>query len=72
MIIYSKYAEKKFDILNKYKVFFTKEQLEEVLKNPESIKIKGKYAHYKKDKIKVIVLKQENINKIITFFPIKK
>ena len=72
MIIFSKYAEKKFEILNKHKVYFTREQIEECLKLPDKIEKKGKYLTYKKNNIKVILIKQESINKIITFFPVKK
>ena len=71
MIIFSKYAEKKFDILNKHKVYFTREQIEECLNLPDKVKIKGKYLTSQKNKIKVIYKKQENTIKVITFFPIK-
>ena len=71
MIIFSKYAEKKFDILNKHKIYFTKEQIEEVLKLPEKIKRKGKYISHEKDNIKVISIKKVNTNKVLTFYPIK-
>jgi hypothetical protein len=31
MTYYTKYAEQKFDILNKYKIFIRKEEIEEIL-----------------------------------------
>ncbi len=71
MIHYTHYAEKKFDILNKHKVFFTKEQIEEVIKLPDKTSKKGNYLSAKKDVIKVVYSKQDNIIKIITFYPVK-
>ena len=35
MTYYTKYAEKKFDILNKYKVYFTREQVEDTIRSEE-------------------------------------
>ena len=71
MIYYTKYAEQKFDILNKYKVYFTREQVEDVLKTPEKVEKKGKYIGARKDEIKVIFRKENGTKRIITFFPIK-
>ncbi len=71
MVEFTKYAHDKFEILNKYKVFFTKEQLEEALRLPDSIAKKGKYLVYKKDRAAVIVKKEGKIYKVITFYPIK-
>ena len=42
MIYFTKYANDKFDILNKYKVYFTKEQIEDTVKLPDKISKKGK------------------------------
>ena len=71
MIYFTKYAEQKFDILNKHKIYFTKEQIEDVIKLPDKISKKNKYLTSQKDKIKVIYKKEEEIIKIITFYPIK-
>ncbi len=71
LIYYTKYAEEKFEILHKYKIFFTKEEIEEVIKHPERIRKKGSYLSAAKDKIKVVYTKQGNNIKIITFYPIK-
>jgi hypothetical protein len=71
MIYFTKYAEKKFDILNKYKVYFTREQIEDVLKTPEKIEKRGKYLGARKDDIKVIYRKEGGTTKVITFYPIK-
>ncbi len=72
MIYYTKYAEKKFNILNKYKVFFTKEQIENCIANPEQQGKKNKYLTAEKEDIKVIYKKEGEKIKIITFYPIKK
>ena len=71
MIYFTKYAERKFDILNKYGVFFTREQIEDTINNADKINKKGNYSAARKDKIKVVFQKKANIIKIITFYPIK-
>ncbi len=71
MIYYSKYAEQKFDILNKHKVFIRKEEIEECLNLPDKINKKGSYQTARKDNLKVIFRQLENTKKIITFFPVK-
>ena len=71
MIYYTKYAENKFDILNKHKIYFTKEQIEETIKLPNKISKKGKYASSQKDGIKVIFKKESEVIRVITFFPVK-
>ena len=71
MIYFTKYAEKKFDILNKYKVFFTREQIEEVIAAPDKITKKGQYLAARKDGIKVVYSKKANTIKVITFYPVK-
>lgn len=71
MLYYTKYAEKKFDILNKHKVFITKEQVEDAIKTPGRLEKKGKYLGAVKDGVKVVYLKEGEVNKIITFFPVK-
>jgi len=68
---FTKYAEKKFDILNKYKVFFTREMIEEIVLKPDKIQKKNKYYFAEKDKVCVIFQKQGEIKKIISFYPLK-
>ena len=71
MIYFTKYAEQKFEILHKYKVFFTKEQIEDTIKQPEKISRKGNYLAARKENIKVVYLKEGEVIKVITFYPIK-
>jgi len=68
---YTKYAEQKFDILNKYKVFFTKELVEDTIKTPDKIIKKKSHWTAHKDGVAVIYKKEGDIIKIITFYPIK-
>jgi len=72
MAHFTKYAEKKFEILNKYKVFLRREEIEEVILNPDKIQKKNKYYFAEKNEICVIYQKQNKIKKIITFYPLKK
>lgn len=71
MIYFTKYSESKFDILNKYKVFFTKEQVEDAIKLPEKVSKKNKYFIAQKEGTAVLYKKENDIIKIITFYPIK-
>ena len=71
MLYFTKYAEKKFDILNKHKVYFTREQIEETLKLPDKTEKKGKYLTARKNGIKVIYKREDEMIRIITFYPIK-
>jgi len=71
MIYFTKYAEKKFDILNKYHVYLRKEQIEDVLNLPDKTGRKGKYLTASKEGVKVIYKKEDDLVKVITFFPIK-
>ncbi|OGF40457.1 hypothetical protein A2477_01920 [Candidatus Falkowbacteria bacterium RIFOXYC2_FULL_47_12] len=70
MIHFTTYALQKFDILNTHKVFFTKEQVEEVLRLPDSVAPKGKYFVATKDGISVIYRIENNTKHIITFYPV--
>ena len=72
MIHFTKYAETKFDLLNKHKVFFTREQIKNVLEAPDKTRKKGHYLAASKDKVKVVFKKESGINKVITFYPVKK
>ena len=71
MIYFTKYAEQKFDILNKYKVFFTKEQVEDTIKVPDKVSKKNRYFVAQKDGAAVIYKKDGGVIKIITFYPLK-
>ena len=71
MLYYTKYANDKFDILNKHKVFFTKEQIEDVINLPDKLEKRGKYLGARKDGIKVVYKKEGEIVKVITFYPVK-
>jgi len=70
MIHFTKYAEQKFDILNKYNVYFTREQIENVIKSPKHNDKKNKYSTAEKDNIKVVYKKENNRINIITFYPV--
>lgn len=71
MIHFTKYAENKFEILNKYKVYFTKEQIEDCLKLPDKTYKKGKYLAARKENIKVVYRKEDGMVKVVTFYPVK-
>ncbi len=71
MLHFTKYAEKKFDVLNKHKIFFTREQIKEVVLNSDEINKKDKYYFAVRDKVCVVFQKQSGIKRIITFYPIK-
>ncbi|MFA6306658.1 MAG: hypothetical protein WCV70_01835 [Patescibacteria group bacterium] len=71
MLYFTKYAENKFDILNKHKVYFTREQVEDAVGAPEKAGKKGKLLTAQRENIKVIYKKEAEIIKIITFYPIK-
>ena len=71
MIYFTSYANQKFEILNKHKVFFRKEEIEDVIKNPDKTTKKGNYLSVRKDGIKVVYDKREGVARVITFYPIK-
>ena len=71
MLHFTKYAEKKFDILNKHKIFFTREQVKEVVLNSDKQDKKNNYYFAIKDGVCVVFQKQGGIKKIITFYPVK-
>jgi len=71
MLYFTKYAEQKFDILNKHKVYFTREQIENCLKLPDKTGKKNKYLTAEKDRIKVIYKKEGGVIRVITFYPVK-
>ena len=71
MLYFTKYAENKFEILNKYKVYITREQVEDAINLPDKISKKGKYLAARKENIKVVYKKENGTMKIITFYPVK-
>lgn len=71
MIYYTKYANNKFELLNKYKVYFTREQVEATVKMPDKTEKRGKYLGARKDDVKVIYKKENGTLKIVTFYPVK-
>jgi len=71
MLYFTKYAENKFDLLNKYKVYFTREQIEDTVNLPEKVSKKDGYLAARKDGVKVVYKKEGNVIKIITFYPVK-
>lgn len=71
MLYFTKYAENKFDMLNKHKIFFTREQVEEAVAAPDKQNRKGKFMAAQKEGVKVIYKKDGDMLKIITFFPVK-
>ena len=72
MIYFTNYANQKFEILNKYKVFFRKEEIEDVIKNPDKTAKKGNYLSVRKDNIKVVYDRKVGVARVITFYPIKQ
>jgi hypothetical protein len=71
MIYFTKYSEQKFDILNRHKVFFTREMVEETVKMPDNVRRKGKFYYAQKDGMKVAYRKERDILKVLTFYPVK-
>ena len=71
MLYFTKYAENKFDILNKYKVYITREQVENTVNLPDKISKKGKCLAARKENVKVVYKKENGMIKIITFYPVK-
>lgn len=69
MIYFTNYAEKKFEILNNHKIYFRKEAIEEAVNNPEIKSKIGKLSTAQKGNIKVIYKIENNLKKIITFYP---
>ena len=76
MNYYTKYAEKKFDILRDHKFTLTKEEVDDIIKKPEKLNkdkecyfAQGQYAGGRG--IEVVFKKEDNTKKVITFYPIK-
>jgi hypothetical protein len=71
MIYYTKYAESKFEILNKYHVFLRKEEVDEAVVSPDKCEAVGNYQAACKGKVKVVYKQEGEVVKVITFYPIK-
>ena len=71
MFYFTKYSEQKFDILNKHKVFFTREQIEDAIACPDKIGKAGKLMTAQKEGVKAVYKKNGDVLKVITFFPVK-
>ena len=69
MIYFTSYAVRKFEILKKYQVNLDKENIKEVIEHSQKNGRKGNNFTAEKDNIKVIYKKEDNIIKIITFYP---
>jgi len=70
-IMFTKHAEKKFDILNKYKIFYTKEDILEVVMFPQKTGKKNSFLTAEKNNIKVLYKIENGEKKIVTFYPSK-
>jgi len=71
MLYFTKYAENKFEVLNKHKIYFTREQIEDAIGAPDKLNKKGKLITAQKENVKVIYKKEAETLKIITFYPVK-
>jgi hypothetical protein len=71
MLIYTSYANQKFELLNKHQVYITKEQVEDTVLLPETHSKKGKNQTASKEGLRVIYSTQGQSIKILTFYPIK-
>lgn len=71
MLYFTKYANDKFDILNKHKVYLRKEQVEAVVTAPEKVVKKDGYFWAQKEGVKAVYQKEGEMIKIITFYPVK-
>lgn len=71
IIYYTKYADTKFDILRRHHVFLTREIIEDIINLPEKTNKIGKYLTAEKDSIKVLYFHENNLIRVVTFYPIK-
>lgn len=69
--MFTKHAEKKFDILNKYKIFYTKEDILDVVMSPQKTGKKNSFLTAEKNNIKVLYKIENGEKKIVTFYPSK-
>lgn len=71
MIYFTTYANQKFDILQRHKVFVIKEQVQDVITAPDKVVKKGKYFAATKDDLRVIYQKEAEVIRVLTFYPIR-
>ncbi len=71
MIHFTKYAEEKFEILQRHQVFFTKEMVKEAIETPEKETKKGGYVFAQKESCRVVYKKDKEMVKVFTFYPVK-
>jgi len=71
MFYFTSYANQKFDLLQKHKVFVIKEQIQDVVATPDKVVKKGKLFSATKDDWRVIYQKQDDLIRVITFYPTK-
>jgi len=72
MLYFTKYAEQKFDLLNRHKVYFTKEQIEDIIKLPDVVRKKGKNFFARKNDAETVYRKEGGAIKVVTFYPVKQ
>jgi len=70
MIYFTSYAEEKFNILNNHKVYIRKEEVELALTTPDKRGKIGSLLTAQKNNLKVIYQKDNELKKIITFYPV--
>lgn len=70
-LYFSKYAEKKFEVLNKHKVYYTHELIEDVVNSPDIINAISNYKTAQKEGVKVVYKEEVGILIIVTFYPVK-
>jgi uncharacterized DUF497 family protein len=77
-IVYTSHAESKFEVLKRYGVIYTKDQIEEVVRNPDKVekarknrKIAQKSANAT-HLIRVIYEERDDKIVIITFYPARR
>jgi len=74
-ILYTKHAEIKFQILKKHNFIVTKKQIRDILENPESIKrgrnnrLIAQGSISETHLIRVIYRQENDVIKVITFYP---
>ncbi len=69
MIYFTKYAEKKFSVLNDHKVFIRREEVETALATPDKRGRIGACLTAEKGGVKVIYQKEGDVKRVITFYP---
>lgn len=70
MIYFTSYAIRKLEILKKHRVDIDKNKIREIINSPENTGRKGNNLTAEKDNIKVVYKKDNEVIKIITFYPI--